>query len=147
MSTDGIAEFLCDALRPLGPVTAKRMFSGAGLFCDGLMFGLIFGDALYLKADATSQPAFAAEGMTAFVYEAKGRKVALGYWRAPERLLDETDDLVAWSRIALAVARQKAQAKARGGRAVKRPRKAAPKAASKPRARKPKRKPHTPRRA
>jgi len=146
---DGIAEFLCDALRPLGPVVSKRMFSGAGLFCDGLMFGLIFGDALYLKTDANSQAAFAAEGMTPFVYEAKGRKVALGYWRAPERLLDEPDDLVAWSRLALAVARSKAQAKAKakGGHAVKRPRKSAPKAASGPQARKPNRRPLKPRRA
>lgn len=52
MSTHGLAEFLCDALRPLGPVVARRMFSGAGLFCDGLMFGLIFQDAVYLKVDA-----------------------------------------------------------------------------------------------
>lgn len=142
MSTGGIAEFLCDALRPLGPVMAKRMFSGAGLFCDGLMFGLIFGDTLYLKADAQSQAAFVAEGMTPFVYEAKGRQVSLGYWRAPERLLDEPDDLVAWSRIALAVARNKARAKANAGRTPKAARKASPKADPKPEG-----KPRRPRRA
>lgn len=117
MSADGVAEFLCDALRPLGPVVAKRMFSGVGLFCDGLMFGLIFGDTLYLKADAQSQAAFEAEGLTPFVYESKGRTVALGYWRAPERLLDEPDDLVAWARIALAAAQSQARAKAKAGRA------------------------------
>lgn len=119
MSTSGLAEFLCDALRPLGPVQARRMFSGAGLFCDGLMFGLIFQDALYLKTDDATARAFEAEGMTAFIYEAKGRKVSLGYWRAPERLLDDLDDLVTWARTAFAVAQRKARAKAKAGRAAK----------------------------
>lgn len=133
MSTGGIAEFLCDTLRPLGPVMAKRMFSGAGLFCEGLMFGLIFGDALYLKADAQSLAAFEAEGMMPFVYEAKGRQVSLGYWRAPERLLDDPDELVAWARIALAVAQSKARAKAKGGRAPRAARKTTTKPALKSR--------------
>lgn len=126
MSTGGIAEFLCDTLRPLGPVMAKRMFSGAGLFCDGLMFGLIFGDAQSLAA-------FEAEGMMPFVYEAKGRQVSLGYWRAPERLLDDPDELVAWARIALAVAQSKARAKAKGGRAPRAARKTSTKPALKSR--------------
>ena len=130
MSTGGVADFLCDALRPLGPVIAKRMFSGAGLFCDGLMFGLIFGDTFYLKADAASQAAFEAEGMAPFVYESKGRKVALGYWRAPERLFDEPDELVAWARIALEIARRKARAKAKGSGASK----AGARSAARPRA-------------
>lgn len=116
MSAGPLAEFLCDTLRPFGPVSAKRMFSGAGIFCDGLMFALIFDDAVYLKTDAVGEAAFKGEGMGPFVYQAKGRSVALGYWRMPERLLDEPDELVVWCRAALAVAhtaaRQKAKRKA-----------------------------------
>ena len=119
MNGRGLAGFLCDALRPLGAVHSKRMFSGAGLFCDGLMFGLILRDTLYLKADAETQGAFEAEGQTPFVYEAKGRRVALGYWRAPERLLDDPDELVAWARTALGVAHRKARAKSQQGRAAR----------------------------
>lgn len=114
MTIGPLAEFLCDTLRPLGPVMAKRMFSGAGIFCDGLMFALIIGDAVYLKTDAGGEAAFKAEGMGPFLYQAKGRTVALGYWRMPERLLDEPDEMVLWSRAALAVAHRAARQKAKG---------------------------------
>ena len=33
--------FLQDQLRGLGTITSRRMFSGAGLYCDGLIFALI----------------------------------------------------------------------------------------------------------
>ncbi len=114
MTIGPLAEFLCDTLQPLGPVMAKRMFSGAGIFCDGLMFALIIGDAVYLKTDADGEAAFKGEGMGPFVYQAKGRTVALGYWRMPERLLDEPDEMVLWSRAALAVAHRAARQKAKG---------------------------------
>lgn len=114
MTVGPLAEFLCDTLRPLGPVMAKRMFSGAGIFCDGLMFALIIGDAVYLKTDADGEAAFKGEGMGPFVYQAKGRTVALGYWRMPERLLDEPDEMLLWSRAALAVAHRAARQKAKG---------------------------------
>ena len=34
-------EFIRDLFAEFGPVTIRRMFSGAGIFRDGLMFGLI----------------------------------------------------------------------------------------------------------
>ncbi|RTL72144.1 MAG: TfoX family protein [Hyphomicrobiales bacterium] len=105
------AAFLAEELQPLGPVEARRMFSGAGLFCDGLMFAIIVADVLYLKADDESRGRFEAEGAPPFQYPAKGGRVSLNYWRAPERLLDDPEELIAWSRAALAVARRKAASK------------------------------------
>ena len=60
------AEFIRDLFAQFGPVTIRRMFSGAGLFCDGLMFGLIIRDIIYLKADETSIPDFDREGSQPF---------------------------------------------------------------------------------
>lgn len=128
------AAFVADLLQPMGPVVARRMFSGSGLFCDGLMFALIINDVLYLKADEANQPQFEAEGMGPFLYTARGRSIAINYWRAPERLMDEPDDLVAWSRAALGVARKLAAGKVKKARAPT-PAKAAP--AKRPNARKP----------
>ena len=34
----------------------------------------------------------------------------MSYWRMPERLLDEPDELLAWARISLGVARKRASA-------------------------------------
>lgn len=93
-------EHLLDALLPLGDVRARRMFGGAGVFLDGTMFGLVFDDMLFLKADAETVGAFEAEGLQAITYERLGKTIALSYWEAPERLLDDQDELLEWCRRA-----------------------------------------------
>lgn len=114
---DAMAEFLADQLRSMGHVTTKRMFGGAGVWCDGLMFALIIADTIYLKADDSNRPDFVAESMGPFTYQGKGRVVEVGYWRLPERLLDEPDELIEWARKSLAAAR-----KAAAGKGTTRPR-------------------------
>ena len=49
-------DFLLEGLQPLGAVSARRMFGGYGIYCEGVMFGLVADDALYLKVDATNRP-------------------------------------------------------------------------------------------
>ena len=86
--------FLKDQLR--APIAFKRMFGGFGLFQDGLMIGLIAEDTLYWKADATSQPAFEAEGMAPFQFEKRGKPIALSYWRCPPDAMEDPDILEIW---------------------------------------------------
>ncbi len=71
------------SLLPLGPVRARAMFGGWGLFLDDVMFGLIARERLYLKVDAETEPRFAAAGAEAFTYLRQGKRVALSYWAAP----------------------------------------------------------------
>ena len=66
-------EFLQDQLRGLGRITTRRMFSGAGLYCDGVIFALILRDTLYFKVDDGNRAAYEAEGLEPFTYEARGR--------------------------------------------------------------------------
>jgi len=82
-ASDAFIELLKDCLAALGPVRAKRMFSGAGLFAEDVMFALVVDDTLYLKADSETQRAFEAEGLAPFSYNRSGRMVSLAYWRAP----------------------------------------------------------------
>ncbi len=49
-------DYILEMLAPLGGVTARRMFSGAGLYRDGTIFGLIAGDILYFKVDDANRP-------------------------------------------------------------------------------------------
>ena len=80
-------EFLKDQLRGLGHVTSRRMFSGAGLYCDGVIFALILRDTLYFKVDDGNRRAYEAEGLRPFSYDAGGRTVEIGaYWKVPERI-------------------------------------------------------------
>lgn len=98
-------DFLLDMLAPVGPVSVRRMFSGAGLFRDGLMFGLVSGDTLYLKADEDNRADFAAAGMGPFTYRKKGGRVtALSYYEAPAEALDDPEALAEWARAAQAAA-------------------------------------------
>lgn len=108
------AEFLCEQLQPLGPVEARRMFGGCGLFLDGLMFAIVVDDTLYFKTDDTSRAAYAQEGLGPFTYGTKnGDKVIMGYWKAPSRCLDDADELLTWARPAVTVARAKAAEKSK----------------------------------
>ena len=43
--------YVIDLMQGMGPVTSKKMFGGIGIFLDGLMFGLIAGNELYLKTN------------------------------------------------------------------------------------------------
>jgi DNA transformation protein len=105
-------EFIRELFAPFRPVTVRRMFGGAGLFCDGLMFGLVFDGAIFLKVDEASIPDFEREGAKPFVYtraKSPGRvgRASLAYWRLPERLYDDPDELAVWAGRALAIAERK----------------------------------------
>jgi DNA transformation protein and related proteins len=107
-------EFLEELLEPVGGVIFRRMFGGLGLFRDGLMFALVIGDSLYLKADDQTRPDFQAEGCEPFSYDTKGgRRTITSYWRLPERLLDESDELRDWALKAAGCARRADAAKAK----------------------------------
>lgn len=112
-----LLELFLDTLAPLGPVVARRMFGGAGLSLDGMTFAIVLDDQLWLKTDAETIPRFEAEGSRPFDYATRqGRRVITSYWRAPDRLLDEPDEMVEWARRSLAVARGKASEKQKPAR-------------------------------
>ena len=97
MNQTAFADFVLEVLGSWRPVTAKRMFGGHGIYHAGLMFALIADGQLYLKVDDESRPAFEAEDLQAFVYEAKGQRVSLSYFRAPDAMLDESDVAREWA--------------------------------------------------
>src|SRR5215472_13190987 len=105
VASDSFAEFLREQLAPLGRVTMRRMFGATGVFCDGLMFAVVSEDTLYFRVDAHNRTAFKeAASFPPLSYEKKGRTIDLSFWRAPERLFDEPDEVVSWARLALAAA-------------------------------------------
>ena len=104
MASDALVEHCLELLAPLGEVTARRMFGGHGLRLDGLFFGLIAFDRLYLKADAASRPAFEAAGCSPFVYDGKGKSVTLGYWTVPADAMESPALMQPWARLALQAA-------------------------------------------
>ncbi len=103
------AEHIRELFREFGDVRMRRMFGGAGLYADGLMFALLSDGLIYLKADAVTARDFERENCAPFQYDTKtGRRAVMSYWRLPERLYDDADELALWARRALAVAREPA---------------------------------------
>src|SRR5690242_2011139 len=100
------------------------MFGGAGIYAEGVMFGLLVDGVIYLKTDADSLARFKREGCGPFTYETKrGERSLKSYWRLPDRLYDEPEELADWARAALAAARRAATAigtRRRSSRAHKR---------------------------
>lgn len=94
-------EFLTEQMAGFGPVSVRRMFGGAGLYRDGVMFGLVVDDVLYLKADDDSRGEFEAEALPAFSYQTSdGRNTIMSFMRAPERCLDNAEEMADWCRRA-----------------------------------------------
>jgi DNA transformation protein and related proteins len=114
-ASDGFLALLQDLLSDLGHVTSKRMFSGAGVYVDGVIFALVIDDVLYLKTDEESRAAFEAEGLEPFSFLKQGKRISTSYRRAPERLLDDAPEMQRWARRALTVTAQKAAAPKRKG--------------------------------
>jgi DNA transformation protein len=104
------ADTIRDLFRDFGPVDVRRMFGGVGVFVDGLMIAIVTrGDVIYLKADAETIPSFEKEGLTPFSYATKnGEHQLTSYWRMPDRLYDDPEELARWARGAHAVALRKA---------------------------------------
>jgi DNA transformation protein len=105
-------DHLKDVFRLFGPFAAKRMFSGHGLFRDGLMFGLVVRDTLYLKADAQSAPQFEKLGLPAFEYRRAGKLARLSYYTAPEAVTEDAAEAAKWARMAFEAALRADAAKA-----------------------------------
>lgn len=107
VASESFAEFLCEQLAPLGPVTMRRMFGKTGVFCNGLMLGMVRDNTLYFRVDEGNRVIFKeSESFPPLDYEKKGGTIDLSFWQAPERLFDEPDELVTWARAALAAARR-----------------------------------------
>jgi DNA transformation protein len=93
---------------PLGPITVKRMFGGAGVYAGDVMFALVSDDELYLKVDAQIEAEFRAAGCEPFIYTGRdGQEISLGYWRAPDEALESSGEAEPWGRMSLEAALRK----------------------------------------
>jgi DNA transformation protein len=106
-------EFAEERLSVLGSVRIKKMFGGAGVYCDGLFFALLDDDQLFLKVDDANRAAFEKAGLSPFIFRPKeGPPVAMGYYGAPETVWDDEDEMRLWAGLALDAARRAAAKKA-----------------------------------
>lgn len=93
-------EFLHEVFDQFGTISARKMFGGHGIYHDGLMFGLVADEVLYLKTDSQSLPLFEENGLQAFEFEKDGKVMKMSYYEAPEEIYDDSELASHWGQIA-----------------------------------------------
>jgi DNA transformation protein and related proteins len=111
--------WFCELLEPLGRITVRRMFGGAGLYADGLIVGLEVEGTLYLKTDDQTRQAFADAGGAPFVYDGKGKPITMSYWTAPDDAMDAPEAMRPWATLALEASLRSAASKKQAKKAAK----------------------------
>ena len=114
VASPAFADFLREQLAPIGRVTLRRMFGKTGVFCDGVMLGMVTENTLYFRVDEDNRETFKeAAAFPPLNYAKKGAMIDLSFWRVPERLFDEPDELMVWTKAALAAAHRVAAKRAK----------------------------------
>lgn len=129
-NSPSFVEHALDLLSGIGPVRARAMFGGHGLYSGDLMFGLLDDDEIFLKTDDASRPRFVEAGCRMWVYPGAAET---HYYRPPDDAHEDGEAMLPWASLALAAAQRGRAAKARKPRSAGR--------GARPAARKPRRRP------
>jgi DNA transformation protein len=97
-------EYVIEQLQGLDRLTSRRMFSGVGLYSDGLFFGLLYNERLYFRTDDTTRPEYEARGSEGFRPRPNVKRMKMRYYTVPADVLEDAEELVKWARQATAVA-------------------------------------------
>ena len=99
--------YVLEQLAGPSPVTAKAMFGGVGLYCQGLFFALIADDTVYLKVDDVTRPDFERVGSAPF--RPYGDEApTMHYYELPADVLEDREAVRPWVERALGAARRAA---------------------------------------
>lgn len=104
--SDDYLEYILDQFSAWGDVTSRKMFGGAGLYREGKMFGLVADNVLYLKVDDTNRDRFVAAGSAPFK-PYPDKPAMKSYYEIPPEILEDSDKLIEWARVSLAIQKKK----------------------------------------
>ncbi|MBI2109194.1 MAG: TfoX/Sxy family protein [Parcubacteria group bacterium] len=99
-----------DVLGGIPGITSRKMFSGFGIYKDGIVFAIIADGDLYFRTDDKNRPDFEKYGSEPFSYPRAGKTATLkNYWRLPEEIMEDKEKIFDWVEEAVraSVERQK----------------------------------------
>ena len=103
---ESFKDFVLDQLRELDGVEARRMFGSFGLYRDETFFAIVHKDRLYFKTDQSTVAEYRKRRMKPFRPNAK--QTLKSYYQVPVDIIEDADQLAAWSRQAIFCQKQKA---------------------------------------
>ncbi len=93
-ASDDFLGYVRDQLSRWGEVNVRRMFGGAGLYRDGMMFGLVADDVVYFKVDDTNRDDYVTGVRPLSTFPEEGKKTVMSYyeirptsWKTPRNWL------------------------------------------------------------
>ncbi len=101
---DEFIDYLLELMQPLGPVSARAMFGGHGIFVDDLMFAIVVDEVLYFKTCSSNLPEFEHRGLKPFTYQRRNRTYSMSYSEAPAEVLEDAETMRLWANGAIEAA-------------------------------------------
>ena len=93
-SAHSSAEALVDKLSAIAGIRSKKMFGGYGIFREDKMFGIVdSGGTVYFKVGDQNQAR----------YQDAQKHGKMPYFKVPEPVLNNTEELVVWAKESIAV--------------------------------------------
>lgn len=113
-------EYVRDQLDGIGTITARKMFGGIGLYCDGTFFALIANDVLYLKVDDSNRAAFEELGYEGF-QPFPDKPDRMNYFEIPTEILERPVRAREWAQRSVDVARKRSKRSRAKSKAARKP--------------------------
>ena len=90
-------EYIQDQLSMWGNIDKKRMFGVLGLYRDGIMFGIIAKDIVYLKVDDSNINEFLDAGSTSLKVFKNNSEVP-SYYELPVDIMENAEAFIEWAK-------------------------------------------------
>ncbi|HVJ47892.1 TfoX/Sxy family protein [Desulfitobacterium sp.] len=105
--SESFKDYVLDQLELFGSVTIKKMFGGAGIYHDGLIFGLLADDVLYFKVDDSNRSDYEQAEMEPYRPSFVNKPMSMPYYEVPADIIEDNKRLVDWARKALLASNNK----------------------------------------
>ncbi|ATA23561.1 competence-specific regulator [Brenneria goodwinii] len=90
----------------LGDITSRSQFGGYSIAANKIIFALVSGGELYLRASKKDEQYFHDRNMPHLIYTKRGMPVPLNYYLVDESLWENTTQLLRYARMSLSGAQQ-----------------------------------------
>jgi len=104
-STDFI-DYVMELLEPISVIEGGKFFGGYGIKCQSVQFAMIMGNTLYFVVNDNTRGEYEEAGSKPFSYlTKKGQRLVKRYYEVPADLLEDQDELLAWARESILIAK------------------------------------------
>ena len=111
----GFTAYAEELIAGFGKVEIRKMFGGAGVYRNGVGFGILDDDTFFIKADTAFGAELKKQGARPWSYSVKkdGTVRDIAYWSMPAAAADDGDEASALAKRSFEIAKKAAAEKAK----------------------------------